>query len=71
VDVELDSEGVTYALSGLEMDTLQPSEEKIVAKFRRLTAALPADRSEEILERVLNLENLGRIEDLTALLQSY
>ena len=71
VDVEVDCGGMTYALSGLEMDTLQPSEEKIVAKFRRLTAALPADRSEEILERVLNLENLGRIQDLTALLQSY
>lgn len=71
VDVEVDSEGVTYTLSGLEMDTLQPSEDKIVAKFRRLTMALPAQRSEKILETVLNLEKLDRIRDLTALLQSY
>ncbi len=70
VDVEIDCGGTMHALSGLEMDTLQPTKEKIVAKFRRLTSFMPGEQSEKILAMVLDLERLEHISELTALLHT-
>jgi 2-methylcitrate dehydratase PrpD len=70
VDLEVVCAGTTHAISGLEMDSLTPTMEKIIAKFRRLTAPhMPARQSEAVLDRVLALEDLPRIEALTALLR--
>jgi 2-methylcitrate dehydratase PrpD len=70
VDVEVVCGGVSYAVSGLEMDSLTPTTEKIIAKFKRLTAHLPAGRSDEVLRMVLTLEDVPRLGALTALLRS-
>lgn len=70
VDLDVVCAGVSYAASGLEMDSLTPTTEKIVAKFKRLTAHLPSNRSEELLRLVLALEDLRDIGELMALLRS-
>jgi 2-methylcitrate dehydratase PrpD len=70
VDIEVVCANVSYTISGLEMDSLTPTPEKIVAKFRRLSAHLPAGRVEEILHVVLALEDVPHIGALTALLRS-
>jgi 2-methylcitrate dehydratase PrpD len=69
VDIEAVCGGVSYAASGLEMDSLTPTTEKIIAKFKRLTAHLPSKRSDDVLEMVLALEDVPRIGALTALLR--
>ncbi|MCX7144340.1 MAG: hypothetical protein NT123_25575 [Proteobacteria bacterium] len=71
VDVEVVCEGAAFRLSGLEMDSLRPTPEKIIAKFRRLTADLPQSRSEKILQTVLGLEDVAHIGELTSLLQGF
>jgi 2-methylcitrate dehydratase PrpD len=70
VDVEVVCNGATFRLSGLEMDSLRPTLDKIVSKFRRLTADLPQNRSEQVLQTVLKLEDVRHIRELTSLLQS-
>lgn len=69
VDVEVVCAGRSHRASGLEMDSLTPTTEKIVAKFRRLTAHLPDGRGEAVLRMVLALEDVPRIGALTALLR--
>jgi len=69
VDLEVACAGQVYRTAGLEMDSLTPTTEKIVAKFRRLTAHLPAGRGEQVLQTVLHLEDVGRIGELTSLLR--
>lgn len=48
------------------------SNDEVAGKFRECAAFArwPRERSEEIIQAVLNLENVARISDLTALLQS-
>jgi 2-methylcitrate dehydratase PrpD len=70
VDVEVSCGGTAYRLSGLEMDSLTPSMEKITRKFRRLTAGMPGNRSEQLLQAVLHLEEVRDICDLTTLLRA-
>jgi hypothetical protein len=70
VDLEVMCGGVAYRLSGLEMDSLRPTTEKIVAKFQRLTAHLPAAQAERILQMVMSLEDIPDIAELTALLHT-
>lgn len=70
VDLAIYSEGRCYQLSGKELDTLRPSLQKTIAKFRRLTMQHPKDWADRLLEAVLNLENLRDIRGLTALLQT-
>jgi 2-methylcitrate dehydratase PrpD len=69
VDLEVVCAGTTYRASGLEMDSLTPTTENIIAKFRRLTAHLPASRSESLLQTVLAIEDVRHIGELTALLR--
>lgn len=70
VDLEVVCAGVSYTASGLEMDSLTPTTEKIVAKFKRLTAHLPSNRGEELLRLVLALEDVLDVSELMALLRS-
>lgn len=70
VDVAVVCDGVTFRLSGLEMDSLRPTPDKIIAKFRRLTADLPQNRSDQVLQTVLKLEDVRHIRELTSLLQA-
>lgn len=46
-----------------------PTPQKIVAKFRHLTASLPAGQSEALLDHVMNLEKLTSVRALTELLR--
>jgi 2-methylcitrate dehydratase PrpD len=69
VTVEVITNGTRFAKTGVEMDMMRPTLAKVIAKFRRLTADLPDDRSERLLEMVLNIEHVKHIRQLTDLLQ--
>ncbi len=69
VFVEVLHDGKSYSEEGFEMDHLLPSQEKIIAKFRHLTAGLPAGLSEKLLDSVMNLEKLPGLRSVTALLR--
>jgi 2-methylcitrate dehydratase PrpD len=69
IDLEvMQSDGVRRA-GGIEHDTLLPTEDKILAKFRRLTAGLPVD-TEAVIATVLALEDVDDIRVLTDLLRA-
>jgi 2-methylcitrate dehydratase PrpD len=70
VDLEVFCAGAAYQASGLEMDSLTPTTDKIVAKFRRLTGHLPGGRAEQLLQMILALEDVKHLSDLAALLRS-
>jgi 2-methylcitrate dehydratase PrpD len=69
VDIEVVQRDGSVRAGGIEHDTLYPTAEKVVAKFRRLTAARPRIPAEKIIEAVMNLENVRDIHELTDLLQ--
>ena len=68
VDVEVfQSDGVLRA-SGIENDTLFPSTDKVIGKFYRITADLPGLDRDRIVETVMSIEKLNKIDDLMSLL---
>lgn len=67
LEVTLDT-GETLRAGGVEMDTLRPTHEKVVAKFRRNTAGIPDLDADRVLETVLGLERLRDVSALTSLL---
>jgi 2-methylcitrate dehydratase PrpD len=69
VYLEVTYDGTTLCKTGMEMDTMRPSLEKAIAKFRRLTADLPGARSGQLIDTVLNLERVKHIRELTDQLQ--
>lgn len=69
VDIEITCGDATYSASGMEMDTLRPSTDKVIAKFRRLTAGLAPEKSERLLQTVLALQDLQQIDGLTSQLE--
>jgi 2-methylcitrate dehydratase PrpD len=69
VYLEVAYDGITLRKTGMEMDTMRPSLEKAIAKFRRLTADLPGARSGQLIDTVLNLERVKHIRELTDQLQ--
>ncbi|HEY4296783.1 MAG TPA: MmgE/PrpD family protein [Paraburkholderia sp.] len=69
VFVEVLHDGKSYSEEGFEMDHLLPTPEKVVAKFRHLTAHWPAGRSDALLDHVMNVEKLTSVRALTALLR--
>ena len=69
VFVEVLHDGKSYSEEGFEMDHLLPTPEKIIAKFRHLTATLPAGQGESLLDGVMNLEKLASVRTLTELLR--
>jgi 2-methylcitrate dehydratase PrpD len=69
LDLEVVQRNGTFRASGVEHDTLFPSKEKVIAKFRRLTGPLPVD-TEKVLAVILDLENVDDIRVLTDLLRT-
>lgn len=69
VDIEITCGDATYSASGMEMDTLRPSTDKVIAKFQRLTADLAPEKSERLLQTVLSLQDLQQIDGLTSQLE--
>lgn len=70
VDLEVLHAGASHGISGLEMDSLTPTTDKIVAKFCRLTEpCMPAARGAALLDMVMALEDVPDIGALTALLR--
>lgn len=71
VDVEiLCHSGKTFTASGREMDTLRPNLDKIISKYSRLTAGMPPEKSERLIQTVLNLQDLQKIDELTLQLET-
>lgn len=69
VFVEVSYAGKSYVEEGFEMDHLLPTPEKILAKYRHLSASLPGGRSDSLLNAVMGLENLASVRTLMALLR--
>ena len=68
VEIEvLQGDGAVRA-EGVENDTLFPTPDKVIAKFRRLTADVAGIDRERVLEMVLRLDRAASIGELTALL---
>jgi 2-methylcitrate dehydratase PrpD len=68
IDIEVLQRDGVRKVGGIEHDTLFPTEEKIVAKFRRLGAGLPFD-AEKIISTVMRLDEEKDIRTLTDLLR--
>ena len=69
VDLEVAQEGRTMKESGIENDTLRPTTEKVVAKFRRLAGGVRGADAERILEAVMGLDGAADVGSLTRLLR--
>jgi hypothetical protein len=69
VDIEVVQRNGEVRAGGIEHDTLFPTPEKVLAKFRRLTSPLAGVPGDRIIDTVMNLEKLADIHELTALLR--
>ncbi len=69
LDLEVVQKNGTLRASGLEHDTLFPTNDKVLSKFRRLTAPLPID-TERVIAVVMELEKVDDIRVLTDLLRT-
>jgi 2-methylcitrate dehydratase PrpD len=69
VDIEVVQRNGEVRAGGIEHDTLFPTQEKILAKFFRLTEPLPGVPAQEIIDVVMRLEKVRDIRELTDLLQ--
>jgi 2-methylcitrate dehydratase PrpD len=65
VYMEIIYDGEKHRLAGVEMETLLPTTEKVVAKFTRLTADFFGAGVDQVLDTILNLERVTRIRELT------
>jgi hypothetical protein len=54
-----------YSIEGSEGETLLPTEEKVVAKFKRLTSQILGPKMDCVIDDVLNLEKIVTIDQLT------
>ncbi|CAN7767908.1 MmgE/PrpD family protein [Caballeronia sp. LjRoot31] len=64
VRVAVEHGGHTLALTGIEGETLRPSREKVIAKYRRLTSEILGPKTETVLRQILDLEHLPHLHDL-------
>lgn len=69
LDLEVVQKNATFRASGVEHDTLFPSKDKVLAKFRRLTGPLPID-TEKVVAVMMELEKVDDIRVLTDLLRT-
>jgi 2-methylcitrate dehydratase PrpD len=69
VDIEVVQRNGEVRAGGIEHDTLFPTQDKILAKFLRLTQPLPGVPAQEIIDVVMRLEKVRDIRELTDLLQ--
>jgi 2-methylcitrate dehydratase PrpD len=65
VHMEIIYDGEKHHLAGVEMETLLPTTEKVVAKFTRLTADFFGKRLNQVLDTILNLNRVTQIRELT------
>lgn len=65
VFMEIIYDGEKYRLTGVELETMLPTTEKIVAKFKRLTADFFGKRMDQVIDTVLNLDRVAQIRELT------
>ena len=68
VEIEVLLADGAVKVDGIENDTLRPTADKVIAKFRRLTAGVEGVDPERILEAVMRVERLAGIGELTKLL---
>jgi 2-methylcitrate dehydratase PrpD len=68
LDIEVTAGGKTVKVSGIENDTLRPTPEKVLAKFRRLTEGSGVD-AERVIEAVMGLDSASSLAELTRLLR--
>jgi 2-methylcitrate dehydratase PrpD len=68
IDIEVVQRDGVRRAGGVEHDTLFPTREKTMAKFRRLVAGLPFD-GEAIIATVMRLEHRADVRQLTDLLR--
>ncbi len=54
-----------FSIEGSEGETLLPTEEKVVAKFKRLTSQILGPKVDCVIDDVLNLEKIVTIDQLT------
>ena len=57
--------GLTIHKEGIEREILHPSQEKVVAKFKRLASGFLGTKTEKIIDQVLHLERIKKISELT------
>ncbi|SAI74485.1 catabolic enzyme [Bordetella ansorpii] len=62
-------DGRRLRMTGSEGETMKPSMEKTEIKFRRIAAPACHGRAEQIIDMVNQLEHIGDVNDLTALLR--
>lgn len=68
VEIEVVQRGGRLKAVGIENDTLRPTPDKVIAKFRRLTANVEGLDRDAVVETVLRLDQVTRIRDLVGLL---
>lgn len=69
VELEVIQAGTTVKESGIENDTLRPTPEKVIAKFRRLTEPMVGLEPERIIEAVMQLDRTADVGALAQLLR--
>lgn len=67
VEIEVVQRDGTVKTDGIENDTLIPTPEKVIAKFRRLVENVSGIDGESVIETVLRLDHVTRIRELTDL----
>jgi 2-methylcitrate dehydratase PrpD len=69
VRVDIVHDGKTFTKSALEMDSLLPTLDKSRAKFERVAGPWLGKRTEQVVDRILGLDELSDIGELTRLLR--
>jgi 2-methylcitrate dehydratase PrpD len=70
VRVDIVCDGATFTKSAVEMDSLLPTLDKSCVKFERVAGPWLGQRTAEVVDRVLGLDELRDIGELTRLLRS-
>lgn len=65
VQLEVVYDGTAHCMRAAEAETLRPTADKIVAKFRRIAADSLGSRTDSVLDAVLHLESMQNIRELT------
>jgi len=68
VELEVTQRGHTLCVTGIECETLRPTPDKILAKFRRLVREVPAIDADRVIEQVLKLDTAPDLRGFSAAL---
>jgi 2-methylcitrate dehydratase PrpD len=69
VHLDVDYDGEKLESHGREMETLLPTSEKLVAKFKNLATEFLGARTQQVLDTVMSLDRVKNIRELTDLLR--